>query len=50
MKPEDIAAPWLNSPFLEKFQEIGRKLSDDIKVLERLEKIKSEIKEQRVKK
>ena len=50
MTVEEITGLWTNLPFLEVFRKEGEKIGNDIKVLERLEKIKTKLKEQRGKK
>lgn len=50
MEIKEITELWLNLPFLKKFQTEGEKVSDAIKTLRRLERIKAELKEQKGKK
>lgn len=50
MEMREIAEQWLNLPFLNKFQEDGAKIRNDIEVLKRLEKIKAGLKQQKDKK
>ncbi len=50
MEMKEIAEKWLSLPFLEKFQKDGEQISNDINVLKRFEKIKTELRDQRGKK